>query len=459
MINDSACNDLADRFWDGIYAFPISGQKLPQPEVIENDLTNSFTLRARTTAASQELKRALGDLYRMIAVDAVIALQLQGKSNQQVLAELTAFELGDQDTPEKEDLQIRFQDQISQVQKLAVASGMSCADESLLETETPSAPGLTLFNKLKTERHPAVYGGLKSMAVAYQSCEAPGLPAITAATPDAIGIITTTMHRDHIGWYRIIYDLPALLKTDYYLENYTKPASSCFDVTRRPLIYNYGGRPAVTAALNSSLNLFQEAGGGGHVLGIDCSGFVFTALASAGLKVSPRARLKAVSVMGTSARKFMNPRASGYACLKPVLFRGDQSIEEGDILASSGHAVIVEHVGPDPFGILDIHDEADCTADKLSLANLDFTVLQSSAYKNGIGIQKAQAADFIPTEDLLAKAMADYAITACLAHVRGSTIAAHSASASFVRHSGDPTCIDREIQLNHEDCVAGCPAN
>lgn len=307
----------------------------------------------------------------------------------------------------------------------------------------------------RKSRHPAVYGALKTIATSYQSCEAGQRPAMTSDTRNVEGISIVGTHPNGVGRIRAISDLPRLLRTDYYLLSYERPSSSCFKIQSSPLIYDYGGKPSTDTGTDAVLDLFRNAGTGGQVLGIDCSGYVYSALATAGLKLKSSGRLKAIGVHGVNASMLMNPRSNGLTCLDLVTFTSRETLKPGDLLASSGHVVMIESVGPDPLGIASITRESDCKRTNISLSRLDFTILQSSPSKGGIGINHMRAADYLADGGSMATAMIEHAVNACLAKFRGP-IVSKSSSANLVRHKGTSECLDRPVRLAREECIAGC---
>ena len=64
------------------------------------------------------------------------------------------------------------------------------------------------------------------------------------------------------------------MATNYYYQGVNQ-GSSCKDIRKFPLIYDYGGKPNTDSG---TLNFFVNSGDGTSVLGIDCSGYVFSAI-------------------------------------------------------------------------------------------------------------------------------------------------------------------------------------
>jgi hypothetical protein len=126
---------------------------------------------------------------------------------------------------------------------------------------------------------------------------------------------------------------------------------------------------------------------------------------------------------------WMNPQANGLTCFDYAKFTKAQSLHPGDVLASHGHVILIESVGADPFGIASFTAESDCTAANMSVARFDFTILQSSNVKNGIGIDRIRAADYLAAGGDMAEAMVLHAVSACLAKTRDTTVIAKAKTA------------------------------
>jgi hypothetical protein len=155
---------------------------------------------------------------------------------------------------------------------------------------------------------------------------------------------------------------------------------------------------------------------------------------------------------------YMNPQKNGLTCLDFVKFKADDQLRAGDVLASTGHMLFIESVGEDPFGISSITKEADCTADKISVGRFDFTILQSSTSKGGIGINRIRGADYLSEAGAMKDGMIEHAVNACLSKLRRTEITSRSSTAQLVRHLATPDCFDLPIRLAREECVATCPA-
>jgi hypothetical protein len=450
------CASFKDDFWDMVDQFPINGSSFATTADVHQslaDLMMSPRFAKLTGPERDQVAEKLTNLYQF-----VIQSTAQTQNTDQALELLSALELGDRTSPEKEAFQNAIGARFQEIENLLPLGTLECAQPVKAEALAPTFSDNSMLGTWQRSRSPVVFGALKAIATAYQSCDAGNLAPVNHATPDIKGITITGHHSDGIGNVRKISDLKGLLETDYYFTHYNKPSSNCFDVRSSPMIYNYGGKPYTTSSAGATMNFFRRAGSGGQTLGIDCSGYVYSSLAAAGLKVKKDGRLKTTGVYGISARMYMNPKGNGLTCLNNVTFNSDDSLHAGDILASGGHVTIIESVGHDPFGVAGFTKESECAKANMSGARMNFNILQSSPVKNGMGINKITVAEFLVTETNLADGLLQHAADACLAHVRHSSVLTHSKTTAIVRHLGTKECQDQTVPLAHESCIDSCPA-
>lgn len=316
-------------------------------------------------------------------------------------------------------------------------------------------PTVDLWNQLKST--PEVYGARKTLAVAYQSCEAAQIEPMTSKTPAVQGIVDLGDRGDG-GHTRKIGNLAALINSDYYIKDLKPGKGTCFDVRKDPPIYNYGGKPYTTSKNPALLDLFTRVSTGGPTLGIDCSGYVFSALAVAGLKLHPDPKkiLKADLVWGIGSNAFKEPQSNGLACLQKIGFTKTESILPGDIAAINGHVVMIESVGADPLAIGGITSVDKCTSANINPSKFDFVIAQSSPIKNGIGISRIRAADYMPESATIRNGLIRYAVAACRVKF-GLPSLLVSTDFSIVRHSKTPECMaPAPLELANAQCVAEC---
>jgi hypothetical protein len=461
------CTNFGDELWDSLYRFLLKQTDFPSLKEQRYEFERIF-LDNRFIGLSNETKQKIVDqlmiIYQTLTIDSLTLIDANDRNNHNlILGLLTSLEMGDRTSTEKSSFQDKIRIELTQLATLTRQVGLACptpqptpTPESVVSNSIPDPSKPSLLNNWKATRHPAVYGGLKTMATAYQSCTAGQIAPIDNLTSDLKGISIAGAHSDGIGKIRVITNLNAFIASNYYLRSYSRPTPSCFPVQRHPLIYDYGGKPSSGADIGSKLDLFTNSGTGSRELGIDCSGFIYSSLAAAGLKLKSSGRLKAIGVNGVSAKMYMNPNANGLNCFEMASFTNKESLKSGDIIASKGHVVMVESISPDPFGISDINKDADCRVPNISLEKFNFTIIQSSPSKEGIGINRMQAASFFkPTMDM-AQGLLEHAFTACHAKFHGPLTTKIIDSTDIVRHKNSVDCIDSAIPLVNEDCAASC---
>jgi hypothetical protein len=315
----------------------------------------------------------------------------------------------------------------------------------------------TVWEQLKAERSPESYGARKVLATLYQSCGVLNLPAMTSTTPSISGITILSEKHPAGGLKRVYGSVASIDASHYYIKNQTLAKSSCYEVRNTPPIYDFGGKPYTTSSKPSVLDFFKDGGTGTAVLGYDCSAFVFSALAMAGLKMDPDPNkpLKADLVHGIGSRAFKEPQSNGLRCLDKIKVTKDLSIQDGDIAAINGHVVMIDDVGPDPFGIKKITKIEDCNTAHLPYSEFDFVIAQSSPSKSGMGVNRFQARDYFKETTTYRDGLTRYAIAACKAKF-GTITAVDTTSLAVVRHKKTQECKAPPLTANHEDCVDSC---
>jgi hypothetical protein len=362
---------------------------------------------------------------------------------------LAAFEVGIYDGFILSSHTLSIQNSLSEVKDFSKSLGIQCEDEESIPQPGPDPlPVPRPIQKMNIGS-----SGRYTMAVAYQSCSALDVKPLSSRSASVEGIAITGTHTSGTGKKREIGDLEKVQSTHPYVRGVNYP-SSCFAVAENPLIYDYGGKPYATSVDNLSLNLFKDAGSGTKVLGIDCSGFVFSAVGAAGLKLDPKKVMKASLVSGIPARAYMDPAKNGMPCFEKIKVGESGTLKEGDLIASSGHIVIVDRVGDDPFGILNKTASSQCSGIKSS--DFDFTISQSSPSKGGVGINRYLASDYLPENGSFKSALETYARKACEARLQNKEILIEGLSAQVVRHSMSSECAAPPLRFERSECVNNC---
>lgn len=315
----------------------------------------------------------------------------------------------------------------------------------------------TVWDQLKAEMGPESYGARKTLATLYQSCSVLKLPAMTSATPSISGITILSEKHPAGGLKRVYGSIASINASHYYIKGQTLAKSSCYEVRNTPPIYDFGGKPYTTSSKPSVLDFFKDAGSGTSVIGYDCSAFVFSALALAGLKMDPDPAkpLKADLVHGIGSRAFKEPQANGLRCLEKIKVSKDVSIQNGDVAAINGHVVMLDDVGADPFGLKKITKIDDCNTAHLPYSDFDFVIAQSSPSKSGMGVNRFQARDYFKESGTYRDGLTRYAIAACKAKF-GTLTTVDTTNLSVVRHKKTPECMAPALIANKEECVDSC---
>lgn len=378
------------------------------------------------------------------------------------LERVAQLEIGDRTTPEKSNDVDQIHAKFEQLKALASEAGLSMS----CEAAPPEDPGTNsstmtssrLFDSWKSSVAAPVYGGMKTIATMYQSCEAATRGALGNEVGNVQGITVVGKHKSGTGNVRQVTNKNAFLSTHPYVGRavYNRPLPSCHDVQSFPSIYDYGGKPFTSASSPKEMNFFKNAGTGSKELGIDCSGLVFSAYATAGLKLSKGA-LKASLVNGVSSTMLTQPQRNGLTCLDHATFNSRASLMSGDIIAIAGHVVMVAEVGNDPFGIASISSASQCTLSNMSIGRFNFNIMQSSPSKGGIGVNRMRAREYLTAGTTMGQGMLAHAVNACKAKFQSSGLVSKASQASVVRHLGTSECKDSvPVKLTEEECLNSC---
>ncbi|MCE3010283.1 MAG: hypothetical protein LW875_06705 [Proteobacteria bacterium] len=353
--------------------------------------------------------------------------------------ELSALEIGAQ----LNEAQIQVQRDLEVVrQEIKRVKALSPSSNCSLKVVSRNVPGLLLGNQ-------------KAFRTSYQSCEVFQRAALNRNSPELQGISITGQHPDGVGRRRVIGDLALVQRTHPYVAGVTY-AQACRKVSENPLIYDYGGKPYTENTNNSALDFFRDMGTGTKVLGIDCSGYVFSVIATGGLKIHPQRTMKANLVHGINARMYMNPEGNGLTCFRKINVGQSGTLRAGDIMAGPGHVVIIDRVGTDPLGIQSAVQRNNCSS--VSSQNFDFTITQSSPSKGGVGINRYEARDYLIDSAVWRAGLEAYARQACEAILKKTDVPARATDFQVIRHLGTADCMNSlSIALVGESCVSFCP--
>ncbi|MCB0394936.1 MAG: hypothetical protein KDD25_10270, partial [Bdellovibrionales bacterium] len=150
---------------------------------------------------------------------------------------------------------------------------------------------------------------------------------------------------------------------------------------------NYSDRMPYRQERNGEIDLYRNLSldnNGSQFLGWSCSEFVTTALALAGMRVTPKVDVKNRDYNTTMYR---NPSVS--SCFETLdLAKSGTDLKAGDLIVFDGHMMMVDSVSA--LGALSdrlLHPKSisDCDEDKIDFSDVNFTVAQSAAMHSGVG--------------------------------------------------------------------------
>jgi hypothetical protein len=419
----------------------------------------------------EDLLTAFSDLYSILEDEID-----QSESTDETLKSLNKLEFG---LHPDEDLQESYSNAISEYKRISLQTQKDCIppvekkeekdDDKVIVTPLPTDPSepkepskpeppkefSNFFEELKSEtQNLSQFGALKSFAIAYQSCESVSLKALNSNDDDLEGVSIVGRHSSGRGNKREITNLSKVLKTHPYVKDFRKPASSCVDSKKSPFIYDFGGKPYATSSASSTLNFFKNAGSGSKALGVDCSGYVYTALMTAGLKLSPDKPLRARSVSSIPARAYMNP-GSSMSCIEKVKAGTGTNLQGGDIFASTGHIFMIVHVGADPLGVQKALNNNSCSS--ITYKDFDFTLMQSSPSKGAIGMNHMDGTTYLSGSTSMRKGFEKFARLDCENKKDGKLRTPSISEAVLTRHKMTPECVtEQNLKLDNESCVERC---
>lgn len=474
-----------DHFWQSLYDEANEFSDLPAPSLMARGFQAFQLPNSISTVAPDELSNAYSALYTGVYEAAtsnkglILVPENAEERRQLLIQQLAEMELGDRTTPEKEILQNALDARFARLENLNAREDIAAVNSSLCSAPIPNpTPGMTpapgqppapntdavdvgtdsvpLFQEFR-EKYPApLSGAYKVMSVGYQSCNVLDPTAFNAKSPNVAGI-TKNGTLPNGGVYRSISSVSDLMKTNPYYYSRVTPSGSCFTEQKNPLIYDYGGKPAFTSAKPLELNLYSNAGTGSPALGIDCSGYISSALLVSGLRLKSGVSSKVAQTHGVSATMMMGPEKNGLSCLSSQdTITAKSQLLPGDIIAQSGHVVMVDSVGADPFGISAVKTAASCTSANLPYANFNFTITQSSPSKGGIGMNRYRVADYLATNSPMRGGLMQYAIAHCKAKFGTTATIPTTATAKVVRHKGTASCKDVRIEVKYSSCLKDC---
>lgn len=458
-VQQLGCKTAQSEMWDSLHRLVEDKMAFPSSEELRTALLDQGKTRGLTTPAYTRYTDAFVENYEQTLQG--IQSQLAPHDIETWKKALSELELGIRTSPQHALLQTQLEMTLNKMNRAESELNADCNAPTPAPAAQDPAPSNSnpdsVWNRLSSTQNPEVVGGRRTLAVAYQSCDALALAPMKSSSPELQGLRDIGSHSSGVGRIREYANLATVLASHYYVNGQRPAQASCYDIRQGPLIYSYGGKPYTTVNDQKTLNLFRRAGSGGPTLGIDCSAFVFSALATAGLKMDPDPKrvLKADLVGGINSAAFKEPQSNGLRCLDKITVKSDTSILPGDIIAIVGHVVMVDSIGADPLGLGKITRATDCTAARLPVEDFDFVISQSASVKGAIGINRFESRDYFPTSSTMSQGMQSYAVAACRAKF-GLAPQLSSPKLSIVRHRRTPECRSEPLRLANSSCVDVC---
>ena len=439
-VDNLGCSSLQSVTFDELYKIAENQKTWPTSEELLTQLKAKWQSDARSKKINKAEMDAFFKHYASVldTIKQRLPADWANVPREQRLGLLASIELDNNSTLYKQKMNEVFKGNWQKVEDA----------QSSMKTYCSNPQHLVDF---KNEDYPEIYGSRKVFATAYQGCSALDLDPMDDSTPNLKGITIIGTHPAG-GYLRSITDLQSAYKTHYYV-SHQQPDSKCQDLSRTPLIYDFGGKPYATANDQSTLNFFRDAGSGTSVLGVDCGGYVFSALMAGGLRLRANVPIKAVHIYDISAN--MNPASYGYSCFNNILVDKDFEMTAGDIISTPGHILMIDEVGDDPLGIADISRVEDCRDGVIKTDKFNFLISQSSPSKGAIGMNRILASTYMKEASTYRTGFMNYAVAACKAKF-GVKVAVDHSSFWWLRHKKTPECRQNEINLEKQECIASC---
>ena len=445
-----SCDDFKSHIWHHIYITLFNQKHPPSPLAVQREVKSFAQSYLLHKGANNETIRLFAQNFSKIYKQALEFFA--NKTAFIIMGEIALIELMDdlddpslRSHPELIQFVTELDKTFNDIERIISPLNLSCAKK-----EVRVSP---LQNIMKSSQsiHPLVAGARKVMATAYQSCKVLDFPLVSSKTSEAKGIREISTSKSG-GVYRSISSLPQLLSSHYYLSqlNHTPSSRGCPNISRNPLLYDFGGKPVISMYPYPQINLFKNAGSGSHILGLDCSGFVMSALATAGLRIKRNKSMKSSYISGISSWNFKDTN-NNFNCLEQLTIKEpDIPLRTGDIITVSGHIMIVDQLGKNPLGIDNVTSPYQC--ESIGINQMNFSIIQSSSDLNAIGINRMHVRHV--TNDQLIKGLTDWAVHNCKKKWGYSSF--NSNDISISRHKLTPECRESEMYLLGEECISSC---
>ncbi len=456
LFERTGCQDFRVYVWNYIYHISSDENKKPVSYYAMKEQIAGKLFNLAKDASHEDINSFATHL---VSLYALVDEFLQQNQEEDKTTTLVQFEHGvvHQDHAEfAEQLEIH----LSKLNQSAKKFNKSCPEDTtdLREPNNTANPygNVKWFFDMKRNTHPLVYGAKKVMATAYQSCSVLDLPLMNNQQ-ETIGVHVQSKHSNNRGYQRNISNLKEVNQSHYYLSQLNIPENTqCLNIHASPLLYDYGGKPSTSM---DSINLFQNSGSGSQILGVDCSGFVSTAMATAGLRVKQKMSIRPIHVKGINSWMIKNARQNQLSCLEKQNISRQNPLQPGDIIASNNHVVIVDMTdeNEDSFSLARINSSDNCHSSKIKTKLFNFSIIQSSIHNNSVGINRMHIVESLSLMDnAFINGLKRVASRACY-EIFGIDNHKNINEISILRHTiHEPSCRDREIYLERQECLQSC---
>ena len=448
------CDNFKSKVFDSMYDYLENQEATPDLVSLQDSLSEKIDQIAKTQKISDtekltELKTEFSKVFSILIEESKKAKGVSTiREHVQTLIEM---EMEDTSTTANVKLNSKITNQFSKVSALSNELNVQCQQPAASEPPRSQLQDQAALPNNVQQR--MIAGSYNVLTTAYQSCQVLEIPEISAATPDVVGIKRVGTHPDGVGGVREVSSVASVQQTHPYIRVAAGVQNGCFNVRNNPLIYDYGGSPSVA---NNTLNFFKNSGSGSNALGVDCSAYVSSAIAAGGFRYKAGVDNKAVYVRQTAV-KFVDPKSSGFSCFDNITVDRNNSIKPGDIAAVHGHVVMVDKIGADPFGLKKLNSISQC--DSLDFRNFDFVISQSSPNKNGIGLNRFIARDYLKDVGEFGKMgvmFSEMGKAACKAYFQNTSVKPSSSAWGIIRHNGKAECFAPRIEMAQQSCVNAC---
>ncbi len=454
------CSQFKSKVFDSMYDYLDQENQFPDMDHFHRVMGQKIEEITKEQGVNDQdkvtrLKEHVRELYEILMADYQGLEKVDSPLDQ--IRRLIRFEMENKSNEVHSKVNSAIQATLLKIENDVQSTGVQCVAEEVGDDgslnansdiyETKASSPIDVSTKLQTTTN-------NLFSNYYQSCRVLDLNEVDSSTKSVSGISIIGTHTDKIGKVRAISSLSSVQATHPYIKVAGSNSPSCFNVYNNPLIYDYGGSPAVSG---NTINFFSNSGSGGKVLGFDCSAYVSANIALAGFKYSPGVANKPIYVRNASA-DFIDAKASNFQCFDNITMTPTSNILPGDIGAVRGHVIMIDSISTDPFGLNKVSSLAGCSS--LDYRNFDFIISQSSPSKGGIGLNKYQVRDYMASEAQPGTKMGTLFLemgkAACKAKFSKTNIKPASANYGFIRHKGTPECLDKRVVLQNESCVNSC---